>query len=58
MCFARGDLAKPTSEHSLSVVLLFFFYLNKEWRKQAGKAFWIMKGLVEELPLKIGLVFF
>jgi hypothetical protein len=56
MCFARGDLAKPTSEHSPSVVLLLFFYLNKEWRKR-GKAFWIMKALVEELPLKIGLVF-
>lgn len=34
------------------------WHLNREWRNQAGKAFWIMKGLVEELPLKIGLVFF
>lgn len=44
MCFARGDLAKPTSEHSSSVILLFIFYLNRNG--EPGKAFWIMKALV------------
>lgn len=50
MCFARGDLAKPTSEHSPSVVLLFIFYLNKEWRTR--------KSLLDYESFSEELVFF